>query len=86
MIIKTVKVSEKGQIAIPREIREKTGIKRGDELIVVQEGNRIMIERTTQTSERIKDDFSDLIRFSESSLRDVWDNESDEIWNKYISQ
>jgi len=34
MILKTVSVSEKGQIAIPREIRALLGIKKGDRLVL----------------------------------------------------
>ena len=34
MAIKTVKVSDKGQIAIPQSIRENMGIEKGDELIL----------------------------------------------------
>jgi len=40
MKIKTVKVSEKGQIAIPKDIRIDIDIEKGDELIIVQSGNK----------------------------------------------
>ena len=30
------------------------------------------------------DDFSDLRRFSKSSLEKIWSNESDEVWNEYL--
>ena len=86
MIVKTVKVSEKGQIAIPIEIRESSGIHRGDELILVQEGNKILIEPAKKIQKHIEDDFSDLLRLSEKSLMTLWDNEEDEIWNTYLKQ
>ena len=35
MEIKTVKVTDKGQISIPTSIRELAGISKGDELIIV---------------------------------------------------
>ena len=81
MIIKTVKVSDKGQIAIPLDIRKVSGINKGDNLIIIQENGKILIEKTSQ---KFKDHFKDLLRFSEESLRDVWDNEGDEIWNQYL--
>jgi len=31
-----------------------------------------------------KDDFKDLLKLSELSLKKVWDNEEDEIWNEYL--
>ncbi len=84
MIVKTVKVSDKGQIAIPSEMREETGISRGDEIILVQEGKKILIEPVGKIREKIKDDFSDLLKLSEKSLMNLWDNEADKVWDKYL--
>ena len=86
MIVKTVKVSDKGQISIPLEIREETGISKGDELIIMQSGKKILIESAGSASKRAEDDFSDIIKLSEKSLTKIWDNKSDEIWNKYIKK
>ena len=86
MIIKTVKVSDKGQIAIPVEIRAKVGINKGEELILVQEDSKIMIEKAKKVSEAVKDDFKDLVRLSEMSLKSLWDNKEDEIWNSYLKK
>lgn len=84
MIIKTIKVSDKGQIAIPQTIREQTGIKKGDELIIFEDDGKILLEKTQKMSAKMKDDFKDLIKFSEQALRDVWDNKQDDIWNTYL--
>ena len=43
MIVKTVKVSDKGQIAIPQSIREEVGINQGDELVIFQSDGKILI-------------------------------------------
>jgi len=46
-----VKVSSKGQIVIPGEIREKYGYERGTELIVTPlDENRILLERVPKLS------------------------------------
>jgi len=79
MIVKTVKVSEKGQIAIPAEIREKAGISRGDSLIIMQEDGKIMIEKE---SKKLKDDFADLLRHSEAVAEKLWRNKEDEVWDE----
>ncbi|MBP1912207.1 AbrB/MazE/SpoVT family DNA-binding domain-containing protein [Thermococcus stetteri] len=39
----TVKVSSKGQIVLPKSIREKLGINPGDEVEVLDFGNEIVI-------------------------------------------
>lgn len=84
--IKTIKVSDKGQIAIPQIIREKAGINRGDELVIVQIGGKILLEKSQKMSNQMKEDFKDIISFSEQSLKDVWDNKEDEIWSTYLKK
>ncbi|MCF2138546.1 MAG: AbrB/MazE/SpoVT family DNA-binding domain-containing protein [Candidatus Lokiarchaeota archaeon] len=46
----TSKISKKGQIVIPRQIREKLNIKAGDVLHFYQVGNRIYIEKDKSDS------------------------------------
>lgn len=86
VLIKTIRVSEKGQIAIPIEIREKMNISQGDELVVVQNEEKMLIEKAPKVSRRIKDDFKDILRYSEQSLKEVWDNPEDEIWSQYLKK
>jgi len=85
-MMKTIKVSEKGQIAIPNQIRETLEIEQGDELVIIQVGNKILIEKAQITEKRLKDDFKDILRFSEKSLKEVWNNKSDDIWNHYLKR
>ncbi len=33
----------------------------------------------------VKDEFKDTAKFSEKSLKEVWNNKDDEIWNKYLN-
>ncbi len=86
MLVKTIKVSDKGQIAIPLEIREEIGINKGDNLVLVQEGKKILLEPVDKVSKKIKEDFSDLIKLSEKSLMKIWDNKSDEVWDTYLKK
>lgn len=85
-MMKTIKVSEKGQIAIPNQIRETLGIEQGDELVIIQIDNKILIEKAQRTEQKLKEDFKDILKFSEKSLKEVWDNKSDNIWNKYLKR
>lgn len=39
------KMNKKGQIVIPKEIREKFGIKQGDTIIFRIQGNKIILEK-----------------------------------------
>jgi len=84
MEIKTVKVSNKGQISIPINIRELAGINKGDELLIVENNGKILLEKFDLLTNKFKDDFMDILKVSENSLAEVWDNDKDEIWNSYI--
>ena len=85
-MMKTIRVSDKGQIAIPQPMRETLGIDRGDELVVIQIDNKILLEKSQKMEQKIKDDFKDILKFSEKSLKEVWDNKSDDIWNQYLKK
>lgn len=83
-MMKTVRVSEKGQIAIPQSIRETMDIHKGDDLVLFQVDGKLLLEKTQKTEQKMKDDFKDILKFSEKSLKEVWDNKEDEIWSKYL--
>lgn len=82
--IKTLKVSDKGQISIPNSVRQKLGIERGDNLILFEIEGKILLEKQQKVSEKMKDEFKDVLHFSEQSLKEVWDNPEDEIWSQYL--
>ena len=84
MEIKTVKVSDKGQIAIPSSIREKIGIDKGDELILCENEGKILIQKLNKISKSIKDGFKDILKYNQDSLKEVWDNKEDDIWATYL--
>lgn len=84
MTIKAVKVSEKGQIAIPNAIRKALGIEQGDELVLVQEKDKILIEKSSKISKQVKDNFKDVLKITEDSLKEIWDNKEDDIWSSYL--
>lgn len=41
------KVTSKGQVTIPVEIRKKLGIREGDKILFLEEGNKIIIMNST---------------------------------------
>ena len=55
------RLSSKGQIVIPREMRK--GMKEGEKIIAVQDGNRIVLQRVKHFSKRLEDD----LKFAKST-------------------
>jgi AbrB family looped-hinge helix DNA binding protein len=86
LTFKKVKVTDKGQISIPVDIQRKIGIARGDELLLITKGRRIVLEKPERMIELLEDEFADVQAISESSLKRLWLNKEDEIWNRYLTE
>lgn len=81
---KTIKVSAKGQITIPSDIQKEIGIKKGDKILLIKKGKKILLEKQENIAKKIEDELKDLSSFSENSLKKLWLNKEDEIWNQYL--
>ncbi len=75
MEAKIVKVTGKGQISLPVHVREATGIQEGDRLLLVQEGQAILLKKVA------KSDFKDLLKHSEKVAKKLWGTKADDIWD-----
>ena len=78
---KTVKVSDKGQIAIPIGIRKAMGLRKGSELLLLYDGERLMAIRADNATEALLGVFDDLIKASSEVASELWSNDADEVWN-----
>lgn len=83
---KTIKVSAKGQIALPSDIQKDLDLKKGDSIILIKKGKRILIEKADIIARKMQDEFEDIQAFSEESLKLLWSNKDDEIWNQYLKR
>jgi len=83
---KTIKVSAKGQITLPSDIQREMGLKKGDSIILIKKGSRILIEKIDNVAKKMQDEFKDLQEFSEEPLKRLWSNKEDEIWNQYLKK
>ncbi len=71
--IKSVTITEKGQIAIPKEIRELEGFQEGDRIALVAYEDKIEIRPLSKVSEKLFTTFA-----SEKSLAKDWNSKEDE--------
>ena len=82
--IKTVKISDKGQISIPKDIREELNLKQGETLIMIIEGKKIVIQKSDRIVKKLKSyEGEETMKMYEHSLKKDWDNKYDDRWNKY---
>jgi len=73
-----ITVGEKGQIVIPKKIRDEFKISKGTKLIVSEDNDKITIKPVKLSEKHL------LMLLSESSLKKVWDNPYDERWDDVL--
>lgn len=75
--LRTVTVSEKGQVAIPIDIRRRLNIRKGQTLVLQVSDDKLLIAKSEEVSKRMRDEFEHLLRLSERSAGELWENEED---------
>ena len=85
MEIKTIKLSEKGQISIPKEIRKGMHLKKGDKLVLMAKGEQLIMQKADAVLKKLgfEEESMDNMLASQETLKKDWDNKYDERWNKY---
>jgi AbrB family looped-hinge helix DNA binding protein len=86
MIMELAKITTRGQITIPVEIRKKLGAKDGDKVIFIEENGRIIMENATMVAlKNAQDAFAgeaerlglkteqDVVDLVKEVRREVWD-------------
>lgn len=77
--MKTVTITEKGQIAIPKDLRKRSGFKEGTKVVILAFKNRIELMPLEEYYERMYPAI-----MSEKALAKDWLSEADEkAWKKY---
>lgn len=51
---RSVRLSQKGQFVIPKEMRDALGVKEGDELLVILEKGRMILTRPREYAKRTR--------------------------------
>ena len=70
-----VTVGEKGQIVIPKKMRDDLKIEKGTKLLVSEDKDKITIKPVKMSENHL------LMLLSETSLKRTWQNTYDERWD-----
>ena len=54
MLVETTKLSEKGQVVIPKEFRKKMGLKTGNQFLVIAAQEAIILQRMEMVKRKLK--------------------------------
>lgn len=84
------KVSSKGQLVIPEDIRKSLGIKEGSTCVLRTVGKQLILEKEDDVQRKLEfleeqKEREGWLRLAEHSLKKVWDNKEDEKeWKRYL--
>lgn len=82
MLVRKVTASAKGQFTLPADIVRQLGGGKGPiELILVQDGRRVVLLPAEDAGQAIMDDLAGWDMMAARSLDQLWDNEFDEVWD-----
>ena len=70
----TTKLSSKGQVVIPEDIREQLNLKEGDQFVVIGQGDAVILKAITPPS---MDEFKGLLKEARATARQSKANQSD---------
>ena len=73
-----VTVGEKGQIVIPKKMRDDLKIEKGTKLLISEDKDKITIKPVKMSEKHL------LMLLSETSLKKTWDNPYDERWDDVL--
>lgn len=76
-----VKVSSKGQIVIPKEVRERHGLSQETDLVLLEAGDALLLRKKRDVEGILEDEFAPLLVAAEGALKDLWDHPEDDVWN-----
>lgn len=82
MIVKTVKVSAKGQITLPADALRAMRARKGTELLLVQEGDKLVLLRAEDLGRRLVDELGGWEALAAPAFAELWDNPADEVWDE----
>ena len=54
VLVETTKLSEKGQIVIPKDFRKKMGLKPGNQFLVIAAEDAIILQRMETVKQKLK--------------------------------
>lgn len=79
--VRTLRVSSKGQVVIPKDVRKRHGLDRDTDLVLLEEGDALILRKKSDLEKVLRDRFYPLLRAAEASLAKLWDDPDDDVWN-----
>lgn len=82
MLVRTLKVTDKGQITLPADALRAINARRGTEFLLIQEGDRIVLVKADAVGKKVLDELGGWETLAAPAFAEVWDNDADEVWDR----
>ena len=79
-MIDIITISSKGQVVIPKSLREEAGLNKQDKLLVLSDNGKIILERISK--KEVKEKMSDLLDFFSKQFKEKGITRTDRISKK----
>jgi AbrB family looped-hinge helix DNA binding protein len=86
-MLDVAKMSEKGQIVIPEDMRKKLSLKKGSKLVLRQVGRKVILVSEKDFEAQLTLDAQERqgwLLLAEKSLQKDWSDETDDEWGQYL--
>ena len=87
-MIETIKVSSRGQIVIPEDIRNHLGISEGTKLVLIEKEKKLILVKEKEFLESLENNDKEKagwLSLAEKNLEKIWNNpKDDEEWSQYL--
>lgn len=82
MLVRSVRVTDKGQVSLPVDALRSMNVRKGTDLILIQEGDRIVLVKASGVGKLVLDDLGGWEALAGPAFEDLWSNPDDEVWDE----
>lgn len=81
MLVKTVRLTDKGQLTVPAEALRALNARKGTQFLLIQEGDRIVLVKASAVGKAVINDLGGWEGLAAPAFGDVWGSEADDVWD-----
>ncbi|MBI4044058.1 MAG: AbrB/MazE/SpoVT family DNA-binding domain-containing protein [Candidatus Diapherotrites archaeon] len=84
--VRSVTMSERGQIVIPEDMRKDLKLGPGEGLVLIEKEKEIILMKETDVAKQLMEEERYWKALSEYSLSRAWDEKEDKVWDAFAKR
>lgn len=82
MLVRSVRVTDKGQVSLPVDALRAMNVRKGTDMILIQEGDRIVLVKAEAVGKLVLDDLGGWETLAAPVFDGLWSSQDDEVWDE----